>query len=185
MSTENFPDLMVPPFWGSSDMLTFDPEKMTDAPEVAEIIDPRGLYCFFPVFVEDWSITLLDPWNETEELVTLTFRPEFERYASFFRPDGDICAVAAYSIGFNPPKDDKEALFAKTGQAISEEIRRALMLPVNRGKAIGITPDILENPESLSILADAMSVEDRLGFAEEDYERRVRFLILFHNVEKE
>ncbi len=182
MNEQNLPDLLVPPFWGSSDMLTFDPERFTDAPEIAEEIDPRGMYCFFPVFVEDWSITLLDPWNETEELVTLTFRPEFEEYADCFRSDGDICAIAAYTIGFNPPKIDREALFTKTGSRVCEEIRRSLSLPNNRGKMVALTPELLENPDAMTILADAMSVEDRLGFSEEDFGRRVRFAFLFHNV---
>lgn len=185
MENENYPDLILPPFWGNSDILTFDPSKLTEFPEIAEEIDPRGLYCYFPVITEEGAITLLNPYNETEELVTLRFKDEFKRYAEFFRPDGDLCAVSAVSQGFALPEAGAEEVFAKMIRLTAAEIKRGLMLTPERGKTVGFTADLLKNPEAMVTVAEEMSIEDRLGFTEEDFGKRVRFSFHFHNVRDE
>lgn len=185
MDSEQYPDLILPPFWGNSDILTFDPSKLTEFPEVAEEIDPRGLYCYFPVITEEGAITLLNPYNETEELVTLRFKDEFKRYAEFFRPEGDLCAISAVSQGFELPEAGAEDIFGKMIRLAANEIKRGLTLSADRGKTVGLTGDLLKNPEALVSIAEEMSIEDRLGFSEDDYGKRVRISFHFHNVRDE
>ncbi len=182
MNETTYPDLILPPFWGNSDILTFNPERLSDAPEVAEEIDPRALYCYFPVISEEGNLTLLNPYNETEELVTLHFKEEFKRYAEFFRPEGDLCAISAVSLGFTLPDQGAEEIFARLIKSTSTEIKRGLLLSPERGKTVGLTADMIKNPEAISTIAEEMSIEDRLGFSEEDFGKRVRFSFYFHNV---
>lgn len=183
--TIEYPDLILPPFWGNSDILTFEGNKLTEAPEIAEEIDPRALYCYFPVIAEEGAITLLDPYDETQEMVTLEFKDEFARYATFFRPEGDLCAISAVSIGFELPELESEEIFAKVIRLTANELKRGLMLTPERGKNVGLSQEMLKNPEALTVIAESMSVEDRLGFVEEDFGKRVRFNVLFHNVRDE
>ncbi len=179
---QEFPDLILPPFWGSSDILIYDSAKLTDSPENAEIIDPRAIYCYFPVITDEASITLLNPHNETEELCTFHFPLEHERIAKFFRPEGDLCAISAVSLGFELPESGADEAFARMIQLVDTEIKRGLTLSKDRGKAVGFTQDMVTNPEAMREMALEMSIEDRLGFRREDFGKRVRFTFHFHNV---
>ncbi len=179
---QQYPDLILPPFWGSSDILTYDSAKLTDVPEIAEAVDPRALYCYFPVTADDGVLTLLNPHNETEELCTFRFTEQHKRLASFFRPESDLCAISAVSLGFELPDEEVEEMFAKMIRKCEVEIKRGLELSEERCKTIGFTADMLDNPDALRAMALEMSIEDRLGFRPDDFGKRVRLSFHFHNV---
>jgi len=185
MSEQQYPDLLLPPFWGNSDILAYDPSVISKSKEVAEQLDPRALYCYFPVIVENGALVLLDPYDQTEEIATLRFTKEYEHIVNYFRPDTDLCAISAITPGFTFPQTEADSLFESLRSRTNEEIKRGLQLEKYRGKAMEFTGDMLESPLQLITVAEAMSVEDRLGFTDEYYGKLVQFTFHFHNVRDE
>ena len=174
-----YPDLMSPPFWGDSDTLVYNSTKLGLE---SESIDARGIYSFFPIIRDGSVLTLLDPYDPTRELLSYSFKDEFKRYATFFRDDTDIMAISAYTLGFTPPKDDLEITFGKLSNLITQEIKRGLTLPSNRGKSIGLSNELFNEEGVIESLSQLMSVESRFGVDIESELHLIRVSMLFHNV---
>ncbi len=185
MSEQQYPDLLLPPFWGNSDILAYEPSVITDSKEVADQLDPRALYCYFPVIIENGALVLLDPYDQSTEVATLKFTKEYEHIVNYFRPDTDVCAISAFTPGFSFPQSEADSLFNALRTRTNQEIKRGLQLDKIRGKAMELSGDMLESPLQLITIAEAMSVEDRLGFTDEHYGKLVQFSFHFHNVRDE
>ncbi|MFW5775054.1 MAG: homocysteine S-methyltransferase family protein [Chitinivibrionales bacterium] len=150
------------------------------------LVQPRAVYGYFPVFTEDTTLVIVDPGDFHTELASFTF-PRVERkkgrsLADYFYAHGDLIAVQAVTIG---PELGKRAsdYFQKddnysrgfylnaTGSCLTEnlasrvtrEIQRGLFLGEKRGKRYSFGYPGLPGPQEQGSLFALLSVEERLG----------------------
>lgn len=165
-----YPDLLVPPFWGLTERLPMLPTRLTPNEELQEHLEPAILYSYMPVITSDDKLIVLDPYDQTQELFTLTFAESMEAVTQRFRPDGDVLALVAVTLG-NPPEDTPETLLESALKnlvsAAATEIRRGLTLDSKRGELIGFDLLCVDADTTLEAV-DFMGVADRLDMQFEE-----------------
>lgn len=120
----------------------------------SDLVVPRGFYGFFPVISDKTTIVVLDPSDFHTELFIVPCPPAKmlggRSLADFYRPEGDILAISALTLG--PHLDNhiknlesdvataKKAGFLR-GLALSvvETLSRKMEIEVRRGLGIDIT----------------------------------------------
>ena len=167
-SEQTYPDLLVPPFWGLTERLPINAKRVTDDDELAFTLDAAILYCYFPVITENNQLIFLNPYDETQELFTLTI--DKDEVVKRFRPEGDVAVISAVTLGFPssqlPQKIIKKALTQLVTLATSE-IRKGLSLPLKRGELLSLDLLKVANIQTQEIV-DFMGIGDRLDPQFED-----------------
>lgn len=162
MSNENqLPELLSPPFWGNSDLLTFN----VDSCEV------RTLYCYFPVFTNNGTIIVVDPYEPTNELTTIT--PTNNEIAERFIVDGDLLAVCAVS----KPESYSDKIGEEVIDLLKSELRKGLQIPQNRGELLSTEKFAILSKENKEALEALMTYEDRLGYESS----QIEVFLFIHN----
>ena len=166
----------------------FDNVYDTLSHEILErgLLEARGLYAYFPVITKGEVVTFLDPKDFHTEIASFRFPRNNAGgrwcIADYFRPESDVIAVQAVTIG---PKlgersrgylqdEEQYALgfyLNGMGSCITEfladkvtaEIRRGLIIPRDQGKRYSFGYKGLPGLREQAAFFDLMSVEDRLG----------------------
>ncbi len=161
MDRENSLQLLTPPFWGNSDLLLFS----------AKEYDIRAIYCYTPLFTQNDTLVLLDPYSPTEEITTIT--PQNSQLSERFIAEGDLLSLIAVAL----PKERNKALIDEAELTIKKELRKGLLIDATRGELINLGEYALLSPENNEAIEQLMTYEDRLGVEREDI-----FLYMFlHN----
>jgi 5-methyltetrahydrofolate--homocysteine methyltransferase len=220
----SYDTVIVPPFYGSSEVLRWDPnqilekidkeelykgywragnlspETFIDVPEkdfeealsflsgqiiTLSLLEPRGLYAFYPVITDDETIILLDPEDFRMEVLSLVF-PRLEHrkgrsIADFIRPEGDVIAFQVVTIGEKMSLKSSEYfaenkympgfflnglgnyLTEEMADRVTSEIKRAVFVPANQGRRYGFGYPGLPGIEKIDEMLHLLSTEDRLG----------------------
>jgi 5-methyltetrahydrofolate--homocysteine methyltransferase len=166
----------------------FEPVFATIAEEIIkdDLLDGRGLYGYFPVITQDDVLHVQSPSNPAKTLASFTFprvlKARNRSIADFFRPEGDVIALQAVTIGealskkcrHYFEKEDKYSLgFYLNGLGnyvtelladwVTREVRRGLGVAADAGKRFSFgytgTPQL---EEQLTLL-DLICADDRLG----------------------
>ncbi len=141
-----YPDLLLPPFWGNSDLLTLPIDND----------EARIIYSYFPLITEENKIILLNPYDETKEVTTLSFGEREQELVNRFRPEGDLGPIIAIMT------ENSETLSEAT-QFATNEVRRGLELDGKRGDIISLVTASSITRENLLAIEEVMTFEDRLG----------------------
>ena len=216
--------IMEPPFYGTSEILTFDAASLLagidreklfktrfgggnlDAAAYADarrnefepaferlsaeiikgsLLEARGFYGFLPVIADGETVIILDPSDYHTERLSFLF-PRMERsgvsLADYIRPEGDIVAPQAVTIGAKAGELSRE-LLVKHGRysdgyylngicnylvedvadKLSAEIRRALGLPRGCGRRYSFGYTGMPSLEDQAALLEFLGTEERLG----------------------
>ncbi len=150
-----------------------------------ELVDGRGFYGYFPVIVESETVFLLDPSDFHTELAQFTFprgKQTGRSVADYVRPEGDIIAVQAVTIGKKlgdycrelMQKQDRYSdgfylngignyLVEILADKITTEIGKGLGLPRGVGRRYSFGYPGMPGLEQQKTLIELMGVEERLG----------------------
>ncbi len=165
-----YPEMLTPPFWGTSDALVYD----IDGVEV------RALYCYIPLFREGETLVLMDPYEPTEELTTVAITPETSEFALRFRPESDLLVFCAASTSDYSPIKSEEI-----STRIATELRRGLSLPDQRGEMLNHLVFPLLSTENIEAITHLMAVEDRLWIEEDTPPTAYSYELFVHNSRKQ
>jgi 5-methyltetrahydrofolate--homocysteine methyltransferase len=152
--------------------------------ESEKLLEPAGLYGYFPVITDDELVIILDPSDYATEKAELRF-PRLQNrggrsIADYLRPEGDLLAVQMATIG--PGIDERiagrnnvrgsnngisgilaEYVLKDLAGRVALEITRGLGLPAGTGRRIGFglpgMPGLVEQQTIYELLA----IEERLG----------------------
>ncbi|MBD3391774.1 MAG: methionine synthase [Chitinivibrionales bacterium] len=167
----------------------FDPAFDTLKREILdkELIDARGYYGFWPVYVKGETVYLLHPSDHATEVAAFTFprmrRRQGRSIADWVRPEGDILALQVVTIGPRLAersrayfeKEDKYTfgfflngignfLTEEIADKVTTEVRRAMYVVENRrGTRYGFGYPGLPGLEKQRDLLELLCAEDRLG----------------------
>lgn len=141
------PELLVPPFWGNSDLLPF----------IINNHEIRTMYCYFPVFTANGTIIVVDPYEPTEEITTIV--PNNNEIADRFLAEGDLLAVCA--VGRVADYTETEQTELET--LLKGELRKGLQLHHNRGELIHSNQLPFLTQDSIQALENIMTYEDRIS----------------------
>lgn len=171
----------------SAKMEEFEPVLKRLKKEIAdsELIDARGFYGFFPVIPDEENIILLDPSDFHTELAAFNFprgKQTGRSVADYIRPEGDIVAVQALTIGkklgdrcraLMQNEDRYSDGFYLNGlgnyaveivaEKISAEIRKGLGIPRISGRRYSFGYPGMPGLEQQKRLIELLGVEERLG----------------------
>jgi len=200
-----------PIFWGTSEILIWEGPKLLEtlSKRIANtvgasegaiteetvnrvaallpegILEPRGIYGYFPVIVERGALVLLDPSDFHSEMTILSFDDALRHYAESCHPDGDIIALSAVTTGIDRTElvrivgDASHGTDIKVVEFIASLVLSLLnercAMEIRRGMGIleysGILTDAGSTPslqQSLPALFEMMSIEERLGMYRND-----------------
>jgi 5-methyltetrahydrofolate--homocysteine methyltransferase len=150
------------------------------------LLEPAGLYGFFPVITDDERIILLDPSDFHSELASFLFprmpRKNNRSVADYLRPEGDLLAVQAVTAGGKISgrvrdyfsKDDRyssgfflngvgSCLVELLADMVTNEITRGLGLPQDRGRRYSFGYPGMPPVEEQVKLFEIMAITERLG----------------------
>jgi len=166
----------------------FDPAlaKLREIIGKEPLLDPAGLYGFFPVITDRERVILLDSSDFHTELASFAF-PRMpgknnRSIADYLRPEGDLLAVQIVTVG-NGLSDRVRDYFSKdnryslgyflTGlgsclaedlaERVTAEIRRGLGLPQSIGRRYSFGYPGMPPLEEQTKLFEIMSITERLG----------------------
>jgi 5-methyltetrahydrofolate--homocysteine methyltransferase len=151
-----------------------------------KLIDASGLYGIFPVYTDDKRLFILDPddfhTQRAEFLMPRVERKQNRSIADYFRPDGDTIGVQIVTIGkaidercrsyFGDQNRYSRGFYLNAianylteqlADKVSMEIRRALLIPPDRGRRYSFGYPGLPGVEEQTKLFDVLGVEERLG----------------------
>jgi hypothetical protein len=184
---------LEPIFWGTSDLLVWNPRELIATIDkndhlrtagTEHVLDPRGIYGYFPVIVENGGLVVLDPSDFHSELLILKAASGGKNDAALFKrlhPDGDVIAFGAVTIGcggenyLDTTADvavGNGGVLHRTGNVlvnllenkITAEIRKGLGLTDKYGKLF-LVDKALDTTMILPALFEMMSFEERLGIS--------------------
>ena len=150
------------------------------------LLDARGLYGFFSVYTDGPMLYLLDPGDFHTEIASFRLprvpRKIYRSLADYFRPEGDLIAVQVVTIGRQLDEraslcltiDNKYAdgfflngignyLTEHLAGLVTQEIRKGLLLPKERGRRYSFGYPGLPGVEEQAKLFEILAVEERLG----------------------
>lgn len=146
--------------------------------ESKNLIEPAGLYGYFPVITDDELLIILDPSDYSTEQAVLRFPrmpgKENRSYADFLRPEGDLIAVQMVTIGprfdewivanaNGPARFLAEYLVRDLADRVTTEIVRGLMLPEGTGRRIDFGSPGMPGGEDQAKLFELLAIEERMG----------------------
>lgn len=150
------------------------------------LLEPAGLYGFFPVITDNDSVIVLDPSDFHTELASFLFprmsKKNNRSIADFFRPEGDVLAFQIVTVGGKISsrvseyfsKDDRYSLgyfLNGIGACLTElcadmvtnEITRGLGLTDDTGRRYSFGYPGMPPLEEQARLFEIMAVTERLG----------------------
>lgn len=146
--------------------------------ESKNLLDPTGMYGYFPVITDDDRVIILDPSDCSTEQAVLRF-PRMancaERsYANYLRPEGDLIAVQMVTIGprfdewfaanaNGPARFLADYLVRDLADRVTTEIVRGLMLPEGTGRRIDFGSAGMPEGEDQAKLFELLAIEERMG----------------------
>lgn len=178
---------LEPSAYRSAKIEEFEPvlERLKKEMIDTDLIDARGFYGYFPVIPEEGSVILLDPSDFHSELAQFTFprgKQTGRSLVDYIRPEGDIIAVQALTIGRKLGERCRELMqkedrysdgFYLNGlgnyeveivaEKITVEIRKGLGIPRGSGKRYSFGYPGMPGLEQQKTLIELMGVEERLG----------------------
>ena len=150
------------------------------------LLDARGLYGYFSVYTDGPMLYLLDPGDFHTEIAAFRLprvpRKSYRCLADYFRPEGDLIAVQVVTIG--KKLEERVAVYLTIENKytegfflngignyltehlaglVTQEIRRGLFLPKERGKRYSFGYPGLPGVEEQAKLFEILAVEERLG----------------------
>jgi 5-methyltetrahydrofolate--homocysteine methyltransferase len=152
------------------------------------LLDAAGLYCILPVFTHDTRLIVLDPGDFHSQLAEFEMprqpRAKNRSIADYFKEDGDALGVQIVTIGKAIDRE-RDSLLAAEGQSsagfylnaianylteqlankVTAEIRRACLLPSDRGRRYSFGYPGLPGVDRQAVLFEILGVEERLGVA--------------------
>ncbi len=161
-------------------------EKLRALITGSSLLDPAGLYGFFPVIADNSRVILLDPDDFHTELASFDF-PRMPKsgnrsLADYLRPEGDLLAIQVVTTGpalgarvgelFNGENSYSMGYFLNgIGSCLTEmladlvtiEIVRGLGLPPGSGRRYSFGYPGMPELEEQKKLFEIMGVEERLG----------------------
>jgi hypothetical protein len=164
-SNENQPDLKLPPFWGNSDLLLLASSNKNQGGTPSQIT-PRAIYSYIPVIRIENHLTLLDPYEQTNELCSVEITSDLEPHFQNIHEDGDFIVISAISLGTAIKLENSENSLNKLSESLSEELRRGIPLPSTLGKTIQLKT--LFNKHSADVISLLIGLEDRLWISVDD-----------------
>jgi len=161
-------------------------EKLRVEFEKEALLDPAGLYGFFPVITDDRTIILLDPSDFHTELGSFVFQRMPEKnnrsIADYLRPEGDVLAVQVVTAGGKISnkvrdyfsKDNRYSLgYFLNGLGgyvaelladfVTKEIIHGLGLPEDTGRRYSFGYPGMPPVEEQKKLFEIMAITERLG----------------------
>ena len=161
-------------------------DKLRAGIEKEELLEPAGLYGFFPVITDDHTIILLDPSDFHTELGSFVFprmpKTNNRSIADYLRPEGDVLAIQVVTAGGKISgrvrdyfsKDDRYSLgYFLNGiggyaaellaDLVTKEITRGLGLPEGTGRRYSFGYPGMPPIERQAKLFEIMAVTERLG----------------------
>ncbi|MBN2188394.1 MAG: homocysteine S-methyltransferase family protein [Chitinispirillaceae bacterium] len=161
-------------------------KKLRAEIEGSSLLDPAGLYGFFPVITDNEQVILLDPSDFHTELGSFLFprmpKKNNRSIADYLRPEGDLIAVQAVTAGGEISgrvrdyfsKDDRYSLgFFLNGiggylteslaDLVTTEITRGLGLPQDTGRRYSFGYPGMPHVEEQAKLFEIMAITERLG----------------------
>jgi 5-methyltetrahydrofolate--homocysteine methyltransferase len=151
-----------------------------------DLIDASGLYGIFPVITDDSRLFILDPddfhTQRAEFVMPRVERKKDRSVADYFRPEGDVVAVQIVTIGKAIDEQCRRRYFGEESRysfgfylkaianylteqlanKVTAEIRRAFLIPVDRGRCYSFGYPGLPGVEEQAKLFDLLGVEERL-----------------------
>jgi hypothetical protein len=168
MTTEkDYPDLLIPPFWGNSEMLNFD----------AGGASFRGMYAFFTLFREEKALVIMDALEPGRQIAEIEISKKNRPFLERFRPESDVVAVAAAAMEEGDGEFPRDA----AGEFLGREIRRGLNVDDRRGEMIPLSQYPVISPEDLTALEREMTFKDRLGIVLPEDASRTEVFLFVHN----
>jgi 5-methyltetrahydrofolate--homocysteine methyltransferase len=161
-------------------------EKLRIEIEKELLLDPAGLYGFFPVISDNEKIILLDPTDFHSELGSFVFprmpKTNNRSIADYLRPEGDVLAIQVVTAGGKISskvrdyfsKDDRYShgyflngignyLTEALADRVTAEISRGLGVPNNTGRRYSFGYPGMPLIEEQKILFEIMAITERLG----------------------
>lgn len=147
--------------------------------ERKNLLQPTGLYGYFPVITDDEIIIILDPSDYSTEQAALRF-PRIgtkadRSYADYLRPEGDLIAVQMVILGGarfdewfaananGPARFLADYLVRDLADRVTIEIVRGLMLPEGTGRRIDFGSPGMPEREDQAKLFELLAIEERMG----------------------
>jgi 5-methyltetrahydrofolate--homocysteine methyltransferase len=188
-------------YWGGGNLSREEFDKTcrdTFAPALARLketicaeglLDAKAVYGFFSVFTEKEKVIVLDPGDFHTELAVFDFPRMHKNGAKnqrsitdYFRPEGDVIAVQAVTIGgglgdrarrlLQEENRYQDGFFLngignylteELARRVTAEIRRGLFLPPERGRRYSFGYPGLPGLEEQVKLMELLGAEDRLN----------------------
>jgi 5-methyltetrahydrofolate--homocysteine methyltransferase len=150
------------------------------------ILDAVGIYGIFPVYTDDTRLCVLDPGDFkthlTEFVLPRAGRKKNRSVADYFRAEGDVIAVQIVTIGKAIDEQCRKYLTLENKYSlgfylnalanyitenltdkVTTEIRRAFIIPADRGRRYSFGYPGLPGVEEQAKLFELLGVEERLG----------------------
>ncbi|ERP38975.1 hypothetical protein [Chitinivibrio alkaliphilus] len=162
----SYPDLLIPPFWGNSDILTL---TCAETP-------CRALYAFFPLFREAGKLVVMDALEPGRIVAEIAETEHNRTVLHRFSPESDVLAIAAAAVA-----PEFQFPCREIGEFLGREIRRGLQLPDTRGELLYLGEHPLMTGEELSSLEREMTFKDRLGITLPRDASRAGVFFFVHN----
>ncbi len=150
-----------------------------------QLLDASGLYGIFPVYANGTRLVLVSPGDFHSELAEFDMprqpRAKNRSLADYINPDGDVLGVQMVTLGWKIDEEirklgaqDKYSLgfflnaianylTEQLANRTTAEIRRALRIPLDRGRRYSFGYPGLPGVERQPVLFEIMGVEERLG----------------------
>jgi 5-methyltetrahydrofolate--homocysteine methyltransferase len=153
-------------------------DGLSEEIESKNLMDPTGLYGYFPVITDDDNIIILDPSDYSTEQAVLRFPripgKENRSFADYLRPEGDLIAVQMVTLGARfdewiaanangPARFMAEYLVRDLADRVTSEIVRGLMLPEGTGRRIDFGSPGMPGGEDQAKLFELLAIEERMG----------------------
>ncbi|HUI92350.1 MAG TPA: homocysteine S-methyltransferase family protein [Chitinivibrionales bacterium] len=161
-------------------------DQITRLISTENLVDAAGLYGIFPAYTDDDKLVILDPGDysshRAEFILPRVERKKNRSIADYFRPEGDVIAVQIVTMG--KAIDEKCSAFLKNenkyalgfylnglanyltellADKVTAEIRRAFLIPADRGRRYSFGYPGLPGVEEQVKLFELLGVEERLG----------------------
>ncbi|MGM0443796.1 MAG: hypothetical protein ACQEQV_06385 [Fibrobacterota bacterium] len=164
---ETYPELLIPPFWGNSEVLNFETEG----------VPVRAVYSYFSAFCDSDALVVMDALEPGRSITEIPLTEKNRAVLERFRPDSDVialCAAARDESGEKLPVD-------AAGEFLVRELRGGLSLPPLRGELLPLSRYRVIPTPALADLEREMTYRDRLGVDLPGDALRMEVYLFVHN----
>lgn len=176
----------IVPHVSATDLSGFESVLNTLIAEIERknLMEPAGLYGYFPVITDDDLVIILDPSDYSTEQAVLRFprmpKKADRSFADYLRPEGDLLAAQMVTLGLRfdewiaanngvagngdmLTKILADYLVRDLADRVTTEIVRGLMLPAGTGRRIDFGSPGMPGAEDQGKLFEILAIEERMG----------------------